>query len=347
MFDVEPELPAFEHGQHLAQLGRHVAQERLEFESAEEEFAAHPFGVHPLPQESFGERPHVLHDIEVRRQLPADGLDQCQGLCQQEEIRRHADSVTDQEACELVEHLADVDVTKGAVEVVLDEVGDVGLDAVHTLEAAVVRQSQDGGGDLSFVALDQAEHEVAQLLALPVGEHADHAVVEQADHVPRLHQDVPRMRVRVVEAVFEDLLADERRTSGSHHFQLDPLRGVFRQLRDLGSLDVFEREDGAGTQGPVDFGDMDALVAGEIGRKAVHVVRFGREVQFAADRVGEFADDVCRLKELGSLHHSFQEPGKVRHDFEIGLDRAPDPRPLDLHHHVVAVVGHRFVDLGH
>ena len=64
---------------------------------------------------------------------------------------------------------------------------------------------------------------------------------------------------------------------------------------DLDPVDVLQYQDTAGGVVPVDLGDVETRLVGEVGAEAVGVASFPVEVQFGSQGSGKFLGDLRQI----------------------------------------------------
>src|SRR6202035_2938791 len=104
----------------------------------------------------------------------------------------------------------------------------------------------------------------------------------------RLDEEVAGMGVGVHEVVDEDLLHVHAVEDAGDLGAADPRPRQRLEVRDLQIPDVFHRHRPPGAPLPVDLGDADPRIAGEVFGEALGVLPLGGEVELAAGGRAEF-----------------------------------------------------------
>ena len=153
------------------------------------------------------------------------------------------------------------------------------------------------------------------------------------------------MRVRVEEAVHEDLLQRQLRAATGEHARIQAGGAQRREVGDRDHVHVFEREHVPRGHVAEDLRHVDRVVAGELAGEPLEVGGFGREIQLALDHAAELLDDPAGTVHTPAFDVSLDERGQVQQDLEVDVDHRLDVRPLHLHNHVLAVEAGRPMDL--
>ena len=173
---------------------------------------------------------------------------------------------------------------------------------------------------------------------------ADRTEIMKAQPTIGQNEDVPRMRVRMEDALLEDLSqkdAHERLRQGA--------RVLARAVRRIGSLTgaVLHREHATGGGVPENPGHVhERFVAVEL-REALGIARFLLEVQLAPQRDGELVHQLRKIQCAKSGKQSGEHTHEALQDGNVGLDGPLEIGALHLDDHVRSVGQHCAVHLRH
>ena len=152
------------------------------------------------------------------------------------------------------------------------------------------------------------------------------------------------MRVGVEEAVLEDHLDDDAdRLAG----EAGSARAVGHRLLNLLAVEELLGEHLLGARVPVDRGEPDAWVAGEVPREAVGVVGLDDEVELARDRLVELLHERDGRVDAGLRHGALERGREQVQDLEVAGDGIGHPGTLHLDDDVDPPVGGREDGLVH
>ena len=192
------------------------------------------------------------------------------------------------------------------------------------------RQRDDQIRDVVRAVLRDREQQQRQAAARVVVETAEQPEVEQREPAVVGEEHVARVRIRVVDALDDDLV----------HVRAEELaRELLRDLgsetvirRGLASLDVLEREHALGDVRTNHARDDEQLVVLDEPRDQLGVVRLFEEVELGAEVNLELVGERLDLQELRGLGVAGDQRGGRAQQREVELDLLDDPRPPDLHH---------------
>ena len=185
--------------------------------------------------------------------------------------------------------------------------------------------------------LAHRDHELEELIAQGGRDAADHPEVEQGDTPVVGQEDVAGVRVRMEEAVHEDLLQvrPEELLGQAAAVDVDP--GERAERRDLGARDEVHRQD-PGRGVVVDrLRDDDPLEVLERLAEGDHVLGLLAVVELAQERLAKLLDHALDVEALAHLGVSREHLRDLAEGLEVLDDLLADRRPLDLHRHGTAV----------
>src|ERR1019366_1776018 len=150
---------------------------------------------------------------------------------------------------------------------------------VKVLDDALAHAFVDRAGDEAHlaqrlhqaigVAAEDALEELGDALAHLRTELGDGAEVEQDHRAVGLHEEIPRVRVRVVDAVDEDHLAVDAHDAPRDVLLVDAERAEAGAVADLHALDERRRQDALRAHFANRSGEDDGRVLGEVRRDAL------------------------------------------------------------------------------
>ena len=214
-------------------------------------------------------------------------------------------------------------------------------------------QLADGGLDL---AAKEQPAVAGERLADAVGELADDPEVHVADGVVRQHEEIGRVQVRVEVAEHVDLVEHVPVEMPHDPVQVVAGRGergeVGRVPIALGDHDLDERDaiDEFGRQHArrrvvaMDAGDALVRIVPGVLVEEDGLARLDEVVELVGGPACEFVDDLAAARPPEQMR-PVEQPRHRVHQMDVGLERLPDARPLDLDRDLLAAVQDGAVDL--
>src|ERR1019366_844401 len=192
------------------------------------------------------------------------------------------------------------------------------------------------------VAAEDALEELRDALAHLRTELGDGSEVEQDDRAVRLDQEVPGVRIRVVDAVDEDHLAVEAHDPPGHVFLVDAERVEPRDVADLHALDERRGQDALGADLTHRAREDDGRISGEVRGDALDVVGLEREVELLRQELLDLM--VVRVEALNG-HEELDDLHDAADGLQIQPHDAVDVAVLHFHADALPVDELRHVHL--
>ena len=189
------------------------------------------------------------------------------------------------------------------------------------------------------------DHKRLQLIAADTRHAPDIAEVEDPDVLAIGQEEVPGVRVGVVEAVPEDHLEIDVRGPLDERVHVPPDRFDRGPVRERSAFQHAHRQHTRARELGIRRGDDHIRLVGEVGGEPLQVQQFLSEVDRAEHHLLELADEHRRpiLRELGIL--LLEIARECLHQIEVVEHLAVGTRVDDLHRDLVAVVKRRAVHL--
>ena len=213
---------------------------------------------------------------------------------------------------------------------------DVGDIAAHV--------EQDVGGKVA-VLIDDRDEQVGNLPTRVVAQLPRSAEVGERDASVGRGEEIPRMRVGMVEAVDEDLFVVADDALPGDLVAVDAVRVQLLEPVERDALHALEREDGRGRALPVHLWKEDVVVALEHVSEPLGVARLVYVVAFPLDRVRELVDQAHHVVAAPQIGAALDAGRLGAEDVEVGRDDRFDARPLHFDRDRLPVVEHRHVHL--
>ncbi len=156
----------------------------------------------------------------------------------------------------------------------------------------------DRVGQSRSIAIGGGEKDFDDPLPQFIVDPPDHAAVENADPLPGQHEDIPRMRIGMIEAVAEDHLDEHAGAPAGKGVAVNIRLPQVLGIPDAHSVEPLHRQHPAGGQIRVRLGERHSLVGGEILAELEQVAHLAAEIELAQHGLTEFAHDGGRLVTL-------------------------------------------------
>ena len=173
--------------------------------------------------------------------------------------------------------------------------------------------------------------------------------VEEGDAAVELHEQVAPVQVSVEHPVEQRPFEEGDQRGVQDGLGVDP-RGADRiGVAPRKPFEAFHDQHAPRHQGRMGTGDDDGVLArvGQHAGDVEHVLGLEAEVELLHDRLCEQLDEGRRVGEGGDRDAAHQQRGEPAHGGQVAAHQPGHVGTLHLHHHGLAAVQARRVDLGH
>jgi hypothetical protein len=286
---------------------------------------------------------HQLDRVELRIEHSRDRIRLRERLADEREGRRQADAVLEGDALQVGERLTGAN-GRERPPVVPRELTPQFLDEARLVGAERhAREAEDEVGDIVGAVLRDGEKQQREPVARVVVETAEQAEVHERETSVRREQDVPAVRIGVVDALHGHLMhvgAEELARQLSRALSAEPVVGV-----DLAPCDALEHQHSLRHVRPDHRRHDEILVLAHEACDELGVVRLLDEVELAAQMHFELVSERTRLQKLRALRVRLEQLRRRAHQREVDVDLVLDPRAAHLDDHLPPARQQRRVDL--
>ncbi len=201
-------------------------------------------------------------------------------------------------------------------------------------------------GDTAVIAIEEAQQHLAQEAPGLFVDAAGDAEIDGDQLTVGPHEQIAGMHVGVKEAVAEHHIEKGVRRLLDDGEQIMPGRFQGVDLVDGNSMDPFQRQHPPGRPLPVDGGDGEGRIVGEILGDLGRRRRLEAQVHFHGHRLFEGPD---RIDEAQAAHRGNQtlDPlGQPIEEGDVPVELRLDAGPQHFDRHLFAAAGHRQMHLG-
>ena len=295
--------------------------------------------------------------MKARVKPAPHALERDEGLDKHGQVGRQRQVVFTQDGGDIGQHLAQAELRQFGAVVLVNKGFELGFKLRQILlmalafRRATVLATVTGPVDQHFghglrVALDQAQQQVEQFFPPLRGQAADHAEVDECDHVAGQVKHVAGVRVGMKKAVFHNHL--QHRMGAAPGQQLAVKAGFRREPFKLvagNAVDEVLRVDALVGVSPVHARHDHMRQGGKVQGDALGVATFDGQIKFAPQRAGKFEHQLARAVELQGGQVGFGQAGELAQQAQVGLNDALNTGATDLDDDFGSIVQLRAVHL--
>ncbi|SAJ33735.1 Uncharacterised protein [Enterobacter cloacae] len=206
-------------------------------------------------------------------------------------------------------------------------------------------------GDLAVVALEEGDQVARQVVLVLVGQAADDAAVHRdvlrAPGRAGADEDVAGVHVGMEEAVAEHLGEEDLHAALGQCLEVGALVAQGFQVGHRDAVDALHHQHLGPAPVPVDLWHVEQRRAFEVAPQLRGVGCLAEQVEFVDDGFLVVADHFHGVQAPRLAGDPLGEAGEDEQPGDVGADHRFQVRPDHLHHHFLAALQPRGVDLGH